>query len=42
MGMSGDLDGAVAAGTTRVRLGTALFGPRQRPSMSTGRPDLMR
>jgi hypothetical protein len=29
MGMTHDLDIAVAAGTTRVRLGTAIFGPRQ-------------
>jgi len=28
MGMSGDLEEAVAAGATMVRLGTALFGPR--------------
>ena len=28
MGMSGDLDAALAAGATRVRIGTALFGPR--------------
>lgn len=28
MGMSGDLEEAVRAGTTMVRLGTALFGPR--------------
>jgi hypothetical protein len=28
MGMSGDLEQAVAAGATMVRLGTALFGPR--------------
>lgn len=28
MGMSGDLDVAVAAGSTQVRLGTALFGSR--------------
>lgn len=28
MGMSGDLDLAVAAGATMVRVGTALFGPR--------------
>jgi PLP dependent protein len=28
MGMSGDLEAAVAAGTTMVRIGTALFGPR--------------
>ena len=28
MGMSGDLDAAVAEGSTMVRVGTALFGPR--------------
>jgi PLP dependent protein len=28
MGMTGDLDLALDAGTTRVRIGTALFGPR--------------
>lgn len=28
-GMSGDLDDAVAAGATLVRVGTALFGPRR-------------
>jgi pyridoxal phosphate enzyme (YggS family) len=28
MGMSGDLDAAVAEGATMVRIGTALFGPR--------------
>ena len=28
MGMSADLEQAVAAGATMVRLGTALFGPR--------------
>lgn len=28
MGMSGDLEAAVAAGSTMVRVGTALFGPR--------------
>jgi uncharacterized pyridoxal phosphate-containing UPF0001 family protein len=28
MGMTGDLDIALDAGTTRVRIGTALFGPR--------------
>ena len=28
LGMSGDLEAAVAAGSTMVRLGTALFGPR--------------
>ena len=30
MGMSGDLEQAVAAGSTMVRVGTALFGPRPR------------
>ena len=29
MGMSGDLDQAIAAGATHVRIGTALFGARQ-------------
>ena len=28
MGMSGDLEAAIAAGATMVRVGTALFGPR--------------
>ena len=31
MGMSGDLEAAVAEGTTMVRVGTALFGPRSSP-----------
>ncbi len=30
MGMSGDLEAAVAAGATHVRVGSALFGPRIR------------
>jgi pyridoxal phosphate enzyme (YggS family) len=30
MGMSGDLEAAVAAGATQVRIGTALFGERRR------------
>lgn len=30
MGMSGDLEAAIAEGATLVRIGTALFGPRQR------------
>jgi hypothetical protein len=34
MGMSGDLDAAVAEGTTMVRIGTALFGPR--PAVGPG------
>jgi uncharacterized pyridoxal phosphate-containing UPF0001 family protein len=28
IGMSGDLEQAIAAGSTMVRVGTALFGPR--------------
>lgn len=28
MGMSGDLDAAIGNGSTMVRVGTALFGPR--------------
>ncbi len=35
MGMSGDLDAAVAEGTTSVRVGTALFG--ERPAATTAR-----
>ncbi|MDL4864563.1 YggS family pyridoxal phosphate-dependent enzyme [Halomonas elongata] len=31
MGMSGDLEAAVMEGATLVRLGTAIFGARQRP-----------
>ncbi len=31
MGMTDDLEVAVEEGTTRVRLGTALFGPRPQP-----------
>lgn len=30
LGMSGDLEAAVQVGSTMVRVGTALFGPRQR------------
>jgi uncharacterized pyridoxal phosphate-containing UPF0001 family protein len=29
MGMSGDLEDAICEGATIVRIGTALFGPRQ-------------
>ena len=32
MGMSGDFALAIAEGATRIRIGTALFGPRQRPA----------
>ena len=28
MGMSGDLDAAIAEGSTMIRVGSALFGPR--------------
>ena len=31
MGMSGDLEAAIAEGATIVRIGTAIFGPRNRP-----------
>ncbi|HEX4901958.1 MAG TPA: YggS family pyridoxal phosphate-dependent enzyme [Acidimicrobiales bacterium] len=34
LGMSGDLAAAVRAGTTMVRVGTALFGPRPGPGHS--------
>lgn len=40
-GMSGDLAPAVRAGTTMIRVGTALFGPRPAPGGSRNpRPDL--
>jgi hypothetical protein len=29
LGMSGDLEQAIAVGSTMVRIGTALFGPRE-------------
>jgi uncharacterized pyridoxal phosphate-containing UPF0001 family protein len=31
MGMSGDLEAAIAAGATHVRVGTAIFGARRSP-----------
>ncbi len=34
MGMSGDLEAAIAEGSTLVRIGTALFGPRPRKPAS--------
>lgn len=37
LGMSGDLEAAVAAGSTMVRLGTALFG--ERPAKQVSTPD---
>lgn len=35
MGMSGDLEAAIAEGATAVRIGTALFGPRGTPAPSS-------
>jgi hypothetical protein len=32
MGMSADLEAAVAEGSTLVRIGTAIFGARSRPT----------
>ncbi len=32
MGMSGDFEAAIAAGSTMVRIGTAIFGPRPQRS----------
>jgi pyridoxal phosphate enzyme (YggS family) len=32
MGMSDDLEAAIAAGATMVRVGSAIFGPRPRPA----------
>jgi uncharacterized pyridoxal phosphate-containing UPF0001 family protein len=32
MGMTGDLESAIAEGATMVRVGTALFGARAKPS----------
>ncbi len=40
MGMSRDLEAAVACGSTMVRLGTALFGPRPRGATASARPDV--
>src|SRR5690606_23333972 len=34
MGMSADLEAAIAEGATMVRIGTALFGPRPQPVQS--------
>jgi len=35
MGMSGDVEMAIAAGSTMVRVGTAIFGPRNKPQASS-------
>ncbi len=32
MGMSGDFEAAIEAGSTTIRIGTAIFGPRPKPS----------
>ena len=32
MGMTDDMEAAVAEGATHVRIGTAIFGPRKRPT----------
>lgn len=32
MGMSSDIEAAIAAGSTMVRIGTAIFGPRNHPT----------
>jgi hypothetical protein len=37
MGMSGDFEAAIAEGATIVRIGTAIFGPRQYPGLSVSR-----
>lgn len=35
MGMSGDIEMAIAAGSTMVRVGSAIFGPRNQPQASS-------
>lgn len=42
MGMTGDLEAAVAAGTTMIRVGTALFGPRDSTDDAPGGTGAMR
>ena len=34
MGMSGDLDAAIAGGSTMVRVGSAIFGARHYPGVA--------
>ena len=36
MGMTQDMDAAIAQGATQLRIGTAIFGPRQRPGPQPG------
>lgn len=38
MGMSGDFEAAIAAGATQVRIGTALFGEREKPAQGPTAP----
>lgn len=37
MGMTGDMEAAIANGATHLRIGSAIFGPRKQKSTSTGR-----
>jgi pyridoxal phosphate enzyme (YggS family) len=37
MGMSDDLEAAIAAGATMVRVGSAIFGPRRKAAAAAGR-----
>jgi hypothetical protein len=37
MGMSDDLEAAIAAGATMVRVGSAIFGARRKPAAAAGR-----
>lgn len=39
MGMSGDLEAAIAAGATIVRVGTDIFGPRRYPTATAAQGD---
>ena len=36
MGMSDDLEAAIAAGATMVRVGSAIFGPRRKAAAAAG------
>lgn len=38
MGMSGDFEAAIAAGSTVVRVGSSIFGAREYPAAATARP----
>ena len=39
MGMSRDMEAAIAHGATQVRIGSAIFGPRERPAPASARTD---